>query len=311
MDALAALLDGPRARDAFLVRTVIDPPWALRVQDEAPLTVVCLVRGDGWVIHDEAPPVRLRAGDVAVIRGPDHYTAADDPSTPPDILIQPDGHCTTLDGQDLSDEMLLGVRTWGTNPDGATQMLTGTYFLESEVSSRLLAALPRMITLDRGELDSPLVALLASEIVKDAPGQEAVLDRLLDLLLIAALRAWFARPDAAAPEWYRAMADPVVGRALRLLHAQPARAWTVASLAHEVGVSRAALARQFGTAVGQPPMAYLTEWRLTLAADLLREPGTTLASVADQVGYGSAFALSAAFKRVRGVSPRAYLAAAA
>lgn len=310
MDALAALLDGPRARDAFLVRTVIDPPWALRVQDEAPLTVVCLVRGDGWVIHDDAPPVRLRAGDVAVIRGPDHYTAADDPSTPPDILIQPDGHCTTLDGADLSEEMLLGVRTWGTNLDGATQMLTGTYFLESEVSSRLLAALPRMITLDRGELDSPLVALLASEIVKDAPGQEAVLDRLLDLLLIAALRAWFARPDAATPEWYRAMADPVVGRALRLLHAQPARAWTVASLAHEVGVSRAALARQFGTAVGQPPMAYLTEWRLTLAADLLREPGTTLASVADQVGYGSAFALSAAFKRVRGVSPRAYLTAA-
>ncbi len=309
MDALAALLDGPRARDAFLVRTVIDPPWALRVQDEAPLTVVCLVRGDGWVIHDDAPPVRLRAGDVAVIRGPDHYTAADDPSTPPDILIQPDGHCTTLDGEDLTEEMLLGVRTWGTNLEGATQMLTGTYFLESEVSSRLLAALPRMITLDRGELDSPLVALLASEIVKDAPGQEAVLDRLLDLLLIAALRAWFARPDAAAPEWYRAMADPVVGRALRLLHAQPSRAWTVASLAHEVGVSRAALARQFGAAVGQPPMAYLTEWRLTLAADLLREPGTTLASVADQVGYGSAFALSAAFKRVRGMSPRAYLAA--
>lgn len=310
MDVLGALLDGPRARNAFLVRTVIDPPWALRVRDEAPLTLACVVRGDGWVVHDDAPPVHLRAGDVAVVRGPDHYTVADDPATSPDILIEPGGRCTTLDGRDLHDEMLLGVRTWGTNPDGATQLLTGTYFLESEVSTRLLAALPRVAVLDRCELDSPLVALLASEIGKDAPGQEAVLDRLLDLLLICSLRAWFDRPGAAAPEWYRAMADPVVGQALRLLHAQPARAWTVRELALEVGVSRAALARQFAAAVGQPPMGYLTEWRLTLAADLLREPGATLASVADQVGYGSAFALSAAFKRVRGVSPRAYLAAA-
>lgn len=311
MDAVAALLDGPRARDAFLVRTVIDPPWALHIQDEAPLTIACMVRGDGWVIHEDAPPVPVRAGDVAIVRGPDHYTVADDPGTPPSILVQPNGRCTTLDDRDLMDEMLLGVRTWGTNLDGATQLLTGTYFLETEVSTRLLAALPRLIVLDRSELDSQLVTLLANEMVKDAPGQEAVLDRLLDLLLISALRAWFARPGAPAPEWYRAMGDPVVGRALRILHAQPAAPWTIASLAHEVGVSRAALARQFGAAVGQPPMAYLTEWRLTLAADLLREPGATLASVADQVGYGSAFALSNAFKRVRGVSPREFLAAAA
>ena len=158
--------------------------------------------------------------------------------------------------------------------------------------------------LPAAQLDSPLVPLLGAEIGRDSPGQEAVLDRLLDLLLIAVLRAWFARPDAAAPGWYRANADPVVGPALRLLHHEPARPWTVAALAAETGVSRAALARRFTELVGEPPMAFLTGWRLALAADLLRDPDATLGAVARQVGYGSPYALSTAFKRVRGVSPR-------
>jgi AraC-like DNA-binding protein len=151
---------------------------------------------------------------------------------------------------------------------------------------------------------------MADEIVKDDPGQEAVLDRLLDLLLIAVLRAWFARPEADTPAWYRAYGDPVVGRALRMLHHNPSHPWTVAALADETGVSRAALARRFNDLVGEPPMTFLTGWRIALAADLLREPGATIGSVADQVGYGSPFALSTAFKRVRGVSPREYRSAA-
>ena len=152
--------------------------------------------------------------------------------------------------------------------------------------------------------------LLAEEIVKDEPGQEAVLDRLLDLLLIAVLRAWFARPDAATPGWYRAYDDPIVGHALRLIHHNPAEPWTVASLAREAGVSRAALARRFQELVGEPPVSFLTGWRIALAADLLLEPGATIGSVAHQVGYGSPFALSTAFKRVRGISPRQHRAAA-
>jgi AraC-like DNA-binding protein len=159
-------------------------------------------------------------------------------------------------------------------------------------------------------LESPLIALLAEEIVRDAPGQEAVLDRLLDLLLIAALRAWLSRDDAQAPGWYRAHADPVVGHALRLIHDDPAHPWTVASLARSAGVSRAALARRFTELVGEPPMAYLAGWRIALAADLLLEPGTTIGAVADRVGYGSPYALSTAFKRLRGVSPREHRAAA-
>ena len=96
-----------------------------------------------------------------------------------------------------------------------------------------------------------------------------------------------------------------------MLHHNPAHPWTVAALAAEVGVSRAALARRFTELVGEPPMAFLTGWRLALAADLLREPDATVGAVARQVGYGSPFALSTAFKRVRGVSPREHRAAAA
>ena len=138
-----------------------------------------------------------------------------------------------------------------------------------------------------------------------------MLDRLLDLLLIAVLRTWFARPEAEAPGWYRAHADPIVGPALRALHDDPAHQWTVAELADGAGVSRAALARRFNDLVGEPPMSFLTGWRIALAADLLREPGATVGSVAPQVGYGSPFALSTAFKRVRGMSPQHFRRAAA
>jgi AraC-like DNA-binding protein len=187
-------------------------------------------------------------------------------------------------------------------------MLVGTYQMPGEVGQRLLRALPEHLVLTPGDSSDRvrgLVSLLGEEIGAVEPGQEVVLDRLLDLLLVAVLRAWFARPECA-PAWYRAYADPVVGPALRLLHHQPAQPWTVASLARQVGVSRAALARRFAERVGEPPMAFLTRWRLDLAADLLRDSDATLDAVARQVGYGSGFALSAAFKRVRGVSPHEY-----
>lgn len=309
MDALAALLDGPRARGAFLLRVVLDPPWSILVRDRAPLAVMAVARGGAWLTPEGGEPVEVRAGDVVVVRGPEPYTVADDPATPPQVIIHPDERCTTLYGEDLSIAMDRGVRTWGNSDDGASVMLVGTYQSAGEISDRLLRALPPVLLLRRDDWDSPLVPLLAGEITKDDQGQSAVLDRLLDLLLIAVLRAWFARAEST-PGWFRAQADPVVGRALRMLHNHPAHPWTVASLAGRIGVSRAALARRFTELVGEPPMAYLTSWRLALAADLLREPDATLGAVARQVGYGSPFALSAAFKRVRGMSPQEYRAAA-
>ncbi len=311
MDAVAGLLDGPRARGAFLLRSTMDPPWSLRVQDEAPLTLVAIVRGAAWIIPEDRAAVRLGRGDVAIVLGPQPYTVADDPATRPQAIIHPGQRCTTPDGEDLGRMQDLGVRQWGNAPDGATVLVTGTYHLEGEISRRLLRALPPLLVLRDDDWDSPLVGLLADEIVKDDPGQEAVLDRLLDLLLIAVLRAWFARPEAEAPAWYRAYGDPIVGPALRALHHDPAHPWTVASLASAAGVSRASLARRFHDVVGEPPMAFLTDWRIALAADLLLEPGATVGSVAAQVGYGSPFALSTAFKRVRGISPAEHRARAA
>jgi AraC-like DNA-binding protein len=311
MDAVAALLDGPRARDAFILRSSMDPPWSIRIEDEAPLTVVAIVRGEAWMVPDDGEAVSLERGDVAIVRGPEPYTIADDRATRPQIVILPGQLCATPDGVEIEHMRDLGVRTWGNAPDGATVMLTGTYQLDGAVSGRLLRALPGSLVLRRDEWDCPVIPLMADEIVKDEPGQEAVLDRLLDLLLIAALRAWFARPQADTPAWYRAYGDPVVGRALRLIHNDPARPWTVAQLARETGASRAALARRFHVLVGEPPMAFLTGWRIALAADLLREPGSTIGSVAHQVGYGTPYALSTAFKRVRGVSPQQHRAATA
>ncbi|MGQ4429136.1 MULTISPECIES: AraC family transcriptional regulator [unclassified Streptomyces] len=304
MDALAGLLEGPRARGAFMIRACFDPPWAVRIEDRAPLTVMLMVRGDAWITPDTGERVRLRPGDLAIARGPDPYTCGDTADTAPQAVILPGGECRYPDGTPLNGSMDLGVRTWGDRLDGSTVMFIGTYLMRGEINGRLLDALPPLLTLPSEVWECPLTPLLMEETVRDEPAQEVVLDRLLDLLVIAALRAWFSRPEAEAPAWYRAQADPVVGRVLRLLQDDPAHPWTVASLAAKAGVSRAALARRFTDLVGEPPMSYLTAWRLALAADRLRDTEDTIGAIARQVGYGSAFALSTAFKRVYGVSPQ-------
>lgn len=287
-----------------MIRACFDPPWAVRIEDRAPLTVMVMVRGGAWVIPDRGERVRLRPGDLAVARGPAPYTCADDPGTAPQALILPGAVCHHPDGRSLNGTMDLGVRTWGDRPDGSAVMLIGTYPWEGEISGRLLNALPPLLSLTSDVRECPLTPYLLQEVVRDEPGQEVVLDRLLDLLVIAALRAWFSRPEAAAPAWYAALADPVVGRVLRLVQDDPAHPWTVAALAAKAGVSRAALARRFTDLLGEPPMTYLTGWRMALAADALRDTDDTLEAIARRVGYGSAFALSSAFKRVYGVSPQ-------
>ncbi|NGO73524.1 cupin domain-containing protein [Streptomyces boncukensis] len=310
MDTLGELLGGgARARGGLFHRMVLRPPWAVRVQDGSPLALLSMVHGDGWIIPGRGAPWRLREGDMAVLRGPEPYTVADDPDTAPQVVIHPGDCCTSPDGVDLCERMALGVRTWGPDPDGGALLLNGTYPFPGDLSRRLLAALPPVLVLGAEEWDCSLMPVVAAEVGRDQPGQQVVLDRLLDLLLISVLRAWFARPEADPPAWFRAQGDPVAGAALRMLHEQPAHAWTVASLAAKVGVSRAGLARRFTSLVGSPPMTYLTQWRIELAAQLLREPDTTLAAVARRVGYADGFALSAAFKRERGVSPSAYRAA--
>ncbi|MGJ7442171.1 AraC family transcriptional regulator [Aquipuribacter sp. MA13-6] len=310
MDALARLLDGPRGRDAYLLRASMEPPWSVRLADEAPLGLVAVLRGSAWLTPDGGPAVELGPGSVVVSRGTEACTVSDSPSTPPHVVVLPAMRCVGPDGRDLGEQMTLGLRQWGNNRDGSTVMLMGCYQVRGEVSQRLLGALPRLVHLPPGALDSPLLPMLDDAVVTDEPGQAAVLDRLFDLLLVAVLRAWLARQEPGRGGWWTAQGDPVVGPALRLIHDDPAHPWTIAGLAAEVGISRAALARRFAQLVGEPPMTYLTRWRLALAADRLLEPRSTVEAVAREVGYGSAFALSTAFKRERGVSPRDHRARA-
>ena len=212
--------------------------------------------------------MRLEAGDVAVARGPEPYLVADDPDTPVQAVIHPGGECRTPEGVEVKMMDFVGVRTWGNAVDGETIMMCGTYQLEGEVPARLLRALPQMLVLDQEAIGSPLVPLLADEIVKDAPGQEAVLDRLLDLLLIATLRAWFSRPEAEAPGWYRAYGDPIVGPALRMLHNDPAAPWTVAI----AGPRRRRLARRARPPLQRPRRRAADELPHRLADRARRRP---------------------------------------
>jgi AraC-like DNA-binding protein len=308
MDPLSDLLVGVRARTAAFCQAILDPPWALRIADGAALAFVMTMRGHTWIVPDHDEPVLMRTGDAAIIKGPHPYTIGDDPGTAPDIIVRPDNRLTTVDGTDVTDALQLGPRTKGHTPDGSAIVASGTYQVESDVTARLLNALPDIVLVPETSLQNPAMAFLTDEVGRDGPGQQVLLDRLLDIVLVSTLRAWFARPDAATPGWYRAHSDSLAGPALRLMHDNPGHAWTVASLAAKVGCSRAALARRFTALVGEPPMRYLTGWRIALAADLLRTSDHTIETIARQVGYANAFALSVAFKRICGLSPTRYRA---
>src|SRR5690349_19917049 len=180
VDGLAGLLAAPRAQGAFLLRSVLAPPFAVAVRDEAPLTVVSLVCGTAWIVPAAGGPVALAPGDLAIVRGPEPYTVADRPDTPVRVVIHPGQVSTDPQG-------------------GATVVRTGRYRLRGEVNGRLLRARPPVAVVPADAWSWPLPARLGEEMDRDAPGQEVVLDQLLDLLLITALREWFARPEAAPP----------------------------------------------------------------------------------------------------------------
>lgn len=149
--------------------------------------------------------------------------------------------------------------------------------------------------------------LLDSELDRARPGSDAMLPALLDVLLLHVLRAWFAvHGGSAARGWLAALHDGPVATALRAIHGEPDRPWTVAELGRRGGLSRAAFARRFTELVGQPPLGYLTWWRMVLAARLLRDTDVPLAGIARQVGYSSEFAFAHAFKRAHGLPPGRY-----
>jgi len=183
-------------------------------------------------------------------------------------------------------------------------------FLESSecLFAPVFRTLPKIL-IDRAD-DDKVGALIAStvrEIVKlvDAamPGSQMMLGRLMELLFVEVLRRHVARLPRESTGWLAALKDPVVGRALQLVHAAPARRWTAEDLAREVGSSRTVLAERFNALLGKPPIEYVTSWRIQLAADRLRGSKDSIASIAADVGYESETAFNRAFKRVTGVTP--------
>jgi AraC-like DNA-binding protein len=311
VDVLSDLLHRAGAGNALVRQLIQRPPWSLTFADAPALTMVATLGGHGSVRRgDTGATAGLAAGDIVLIKG-GPYTIADDPSTPAQVVIR-GGRKLVVGGPDdaARANRRLAPRTYGDGLPDATIMLRAAFDLRGAVAEHLLDILPPLAAVPAGARTRPALDLLAAETARDEPGQDAVLHRLLDLVLVVALRAWCAGPPTTLPTFYRALADPATGHALRLMHEAPGHRWTVAGLAAEAGMSRAAFAARFSGLVGKPPLAYLTGWRMTLAADLLRDSEATIATVARQVGYEDPFAFSVAFKRNRGASPSIWRIAA-
>jgi AraC-like DNA-binding protein len=195
------------------------------------------------------------------------------------------------------------LRDDATDP-AASVFVCGAYQFAGDVGLGLINALPQLIVLRAPDQDSlhDVIAALAAELVTTSPGQQTVLDRLLDVVLVLAIRAGLRQSDTA-PGWYHALADPRLNAALEAIHNDPAHPWTVPELAAISGLSRATFARTFTRMLGQAPMQYLTDWRMTLARDLLRADNATLGQISTRIGYASPYAFAAAFQRHHGQPP--------
>lgn len=304
---LSDLLHRAQPGNAAVRQLVARPPWGISYADAPPLTLFTVLGGPAVLRFDErdVEPVMLAPGDIVLVRAIGRHTIADSEQTRPHYLVR-GSHKEVLDPTGAINPAPSAPRTFGDGRPTVTTMVRGSYELRTDVGARLLDLLPEVATVPAGPGTAAALDLLAAEITSAQPGQDAVLHRLLDLVLVLAMRAWCTRSDVDLPTWCLALRDPLVGQALHCLHEHPARRWTVGALAAEVSVSRAALAARFAELVGEPPLTYLTGWRMAIASDLLRGTDLPVATVAQEVGYADAFAFSAAFKRSRGSSPSAW-----
>lgn len=247
-------------------------------------------RGTCWLLTEHDEPVRLAPGDVVLASS----GAAHGLSAVP---------CA------LADLPEVAMGPFPPEPGPADfEFLCGVYRLEHGPAPQYLRTLPDLIAVSPDYARTPrlrtLVDLLEADVTADAagtgPGTGATLPALLDLVLVEVLRQWHEEQDAAGGP---GADDPAIAAALREMHENPQRAWTVAQLSSAAAMPRTAFTRRFTAVVGVPPMKYLTTWRMGRAARLLRESDAPLAAVARQVGYTSEFAFSAAFRREYGTSP--------
>lgn len=292
MDVLTDAVAAVRVGLPHSTRTEFTAPWGVRFRAQPGAGFHVVLRGSCWLLPITGEPIRLGAGDVALLPRELGHGLADSPTTP---LIDRD---SPLEPPPYA-------------PPGDTVMLCGAYRLDQSRLHPLLAALPEVVhiparvgghTALRGAIE-----LLGHELAAGPrPGTSGVIPPLLDVLLLYLLRAWYDdRPDDATG-WVAALRDPAVAAALRHIHTDPGAPWTVESLAARAGSSRSALAHRFTALVGSGPAAYLTWWRMTTAAKALRESDAPLRTIAARAGYSSEYAFAKAFKREFGVAPGRY-----
>ncbi|MFI5912653.1 AraC family transcriptional regulator [Dactylosporangium sp. NPDC051541] len=290
-DAIAVMRTG-RPHSAEIRKCA---PWGVKAEPFRGAGFHVVLEGTCWLIPAEGAAVALGPGDVVCLPHGCGHALADSPATP----------LTAVPSASLAE-----IRPWQDPGDGTpTVLLCGAYTLDQARPHPLFKELPQVIHLParlghRSSLHAA-VGLLAGEVGRPGHGTEAVVAALLDVLLLYILRAWLDR-QGPATGWAATLSDPVVTAALRHIHQAPAEQWTVETLGAKAGLSRAAFSRRFTALVGQPPLSYLTWWRMTLAARLLRDGDQPLQAVALRTGYTSEFAFAKAFKREHGVAPGRY-----
>jgi AraC-like DNA-binding protein len=264
-----------------------------------------ITSGFGWALlrDDDAKPVRLAPGSVVMFPRGDRHTLSSSPQmrAEPDLGIfdQP---------KELSPPFYL--EQFGGGPD-ETHLLCGFLGCDVLPFNPVIQALPRIVHIPDGYTAgdgwlSSLIKAITKESRKQRVGTESVLSRLSELIFIEVVRRHMESLPGDATGWLAALADRHLGRAIRLLHSDSKRRWTLATLTREAGVSRTVLVNRFTERIGVAPMTYLCNWRMQLAAAMLARGGTTIANIASQVGYESEAAFSRTFKRRTGMSPGAW-----
>ncbi len=298
-DPLAEALQPLQMTGAFYCRSDLTGPWGMTLPPLPGYAWFHVISEGGAELEAEGELRTLRRGDLALVpRGSGHVLRSAPGVAAPPILDLP---------REQVSERYEVLRLDGGGE--RCRMICGAVRFEHPTARNLVELLPGIIHLDgaagtdSAQLQATL-GLIAAETIAPRPGGEAVVTRLADILVIQAIRAWIETDPGAQVGWLGALRDPRIGRALTLIHADPARDWTVAGLAREVAMSRSAFAARFTELVGVPVLRYLTEWRMRLAQSRLEAEETTVAAVAAELGYGSEAAFARAFKRVAGVAPR-------
>lgn len=298
MDVLADVLSVTRLGAAVIAQAELVPPWGLEIDPMAEAAVHLVQRGSCWLrTTTQSRPIHLSSGDLVLIRGGVGHSICDDPKT------KPRPHREVLDAMPHRLAALPKSRA-----NETTLVLCAKYLFQHVGPHPLVSLLPALVHLPAREAERHvqlqlLLQLLRREAIDAGSGSVLVVPRLVDSLLVFVLRAWLAAQPMGAGGWFGALRDPPIAKALSLIHEQPQSPWSVEALARRVGQSRATFARRFVELVGETPVAYLTRWRMCLAAKLLCESEVTLDEIALRAGYETTAAFSKAFRRSHGRAP--------